>query len=479
MKKETKELVFKKENGYTGIKADKQKKIFEFAKNYKKFLDAARTDRETIDRLVEMAEKHGYVNINGAKKNSRQKAPAKFYVINRNKSMAIVNTGRRPLTDGAHVLLSHVDSPRIDIKAMPLYEDGGLGFFKTHYYGGIKKFQWISSPMSLHGVVVLKGGKKVKINIGDSLNEPAFMLPDLAIHVSGKLQGDRKYNEVIKGEELNLLVGSIPAESASDAKDVKDKVKLHILQILNNKYGITEKDLISAELSAVPVARTQDIGFDASLIAGYGHDDRACVYTTALAAFQAEKPEYTTIAYFLDREEINSAGNTSATSLFISDVYEHILSFEGESGLYHKLRKAQSNSKAISADTTEAYNPTWKSVFDTNNVAHVNCGVTICKFTGAGGKRESSEASSEFMAALIELFDKSSICWQAGELGKVDEGGGNTVARYLASYNMDVIDIGPACMSLHSPTELISKYDLYSSYEAYCAFVNFKGEFKL
>lgn len=476
MKKETNDLILKKENGYKGLKTDKNKKISDFAKGYKKFLDAARTDRQTIEQLVKMAEKQGYANIKKVGRAPKGPAADKFYVVNRNKSMAIVNIGKRPLTDGAHVLLSHVDSPRIDIKAMPLYEEGGLGFFKTHYYGGIKKFQWISCPMSLHGVVILKGGKKVNISLGDSLDEPAFMLPDLAIHVSGKLQGERKYNEVIKGEELNLLVGSIPSETDEKAKD---KVKLNILEILNKKYGITERDLISAELSAVPAMRTQDIGFDASMIAGYGHDDRACVYATALAAFDAKKPEYTTIAYFLDREEINSAGNTSATSLFISDVYENILAFEGENGLYHRLRKAQSNSKAISADTTEAYNPTWKSVFDAHNAPHINCGVTICKFTGAGGKRESSEASSEFMAALIELFDKSSIKWQAGELGKVDEGGGNTVARYLASYNMDVIDIGPACMSLHSPTELISKFDLYSSYEAYLAFLNFKGEFNL
>jgi len=476
MKKETKDLVMKSENGYKGLKADKQKKIFDFAKGYKKFLDAARTDRETVDELVIMAEKHGYSDFSKVKRTQKGLSHDRFYIINRNKSMALINLGKRPLTDGAHLLLSHVDCPRIDIKATPVYEEGGLCFFKTHYYGGIKKFQWISSPMSLHGVVILKGGKKVKISMGDSLDEPAFMLPDLAIHVSGKLQGERKYNEVIKGEELNLLVGSIP--SATDEK-AKDKVKLNVLEILHKKYGVTERDLVSAELTIVPAVRTQDIGFDASMIGGYGHDDRACVYTTALAAFESKKPEYTSITYFLDREEISSAGNTSATSLFISDVYEKILALDGESGLYHRLRKAQSNSKAISADTTEAYNPTWKAVFDSHNVPHVNGGVTICKFTGAGGKRDSSEASSEFMAGLIDVFDKSGVKWQTGELGKVDEGGGGTVAKFLAMYNMDVIDIGPACMSLHSPTELISKFDLYSSYEAYLAFLNFKGEFKL
>ncbi|HNY12843.1 MAG TPA: aminopeptidase, partial [Candidatus Wallbacteria bacterium] len=371
-------------------------------------------------------------------------------------------------------LLSHVDSPRIDLKGTPVYEDGGMCFFKTHYYGGIKKFQWISSTMSIHGVVILKGGKKVKISVGDDPSEPAFMLPDLAIHVSGKLQGERKYNEVIKGEELNLIVGTIPSPKA--AKDAKEKVKLHVLEILHEKYGITEKDFISADLSIVPSARCQDVGFDRSMIAGYGHDDRSCVYTTALATFASSSPEYTTITYFFDREEIGSVGNASSKSLFISDVYEKILVFEGESGLYNRVRKAQSNSKAISADVTEAFNPTWAGVFDKHNVPNINQGTVISKYGGAGGKSGSSEASAEFMSMIIDIFDEKGVKWQVGELGKVDEGGGGTVAKDLAVYNMDVIDIGPACLALHCPTELMSKFDLFSSYEAYHAFINYKGK---
>ena len=477
MKKQGDGLTLKKESGYVGLAKDKHKKIFAFADGYKKFLNIARTDRESIDELTIMAQKSGYVPFDKVKYGPKGFSTKKFFITNRNKSMAFVTIGKRPLSEGAHVLLSHVDCPRIDIKSTPIYEDGGMCFFKTHYYGGIKKFQWISCPMSLHGVVILKGGKKIKISIGDSPDQPAFMLPDLAIHVSGKIQGERKYNDVIKGEELNLLVGSIPSDTTDEK--AKDKVKLHVLELLKSQYGITEKDLISAELSVVPVAHTQDIGFDASMIGGYGHDDRACAYTTAMAGFAIDNPEYTSIIYFLDREEIGSAGNTSATSLFISDVFGDILAFEGESGLYQKLRKAMSNSKAISADTTEAYNPTWKAVFDHLNVPYINQGTTICKFTGAGGKVGSSEASSEFMAALIDAFDEAGVKWQAGELGKVDEGGGGTVARYLASYNMSIIDIGPACMSLHCPTELISKFDLYSSYEAYKTFLGYKGPWKI
>jgi len=472
--KSPKDLLLKKESGYVNISRDKKKKIFDFSEDYKNFLDTARTERESIDQIIKMATKRGYVPFEKVKMSGGKISHKKIYFVNRDKSMALVNVGKRHLTEGAMVLLSHVDCPRIDIKGTPVYEEGGMCFFKTHYYGGIKKYQWISIPLSLHGVATLKGGKTVNIAIGDDPSEPAFMLPDLAIHVSSKLQGDRKYNEVIKGEELNLLMGTIPSDTD---KKAKDKVKLHVMEMLFEKYGIKERDLVSADLSIVPAVMSRDIGLDRSMIAGYGHDDRSCVYTTMLATFDAKDPEYTTLAYFFDREEIGSYGNASSKSYFISDVYERLLSLEGESGLYHKLRKAQVNSKAISADTTEAYNPTWKAVFDSHNVPYINQGTTISKYGGAGGKSGSSEASSEFMTKVIDIFDAAGVKWQVGELGKVDEGGGGTVAKDLAAYNMDVIDIGPACLSLHSPTELISKYDLYSSYEAFLAFVNFRGKF--
>ncbi len=474
VKHEGPDLTHKKENGYADISKDKLKMIHSFAEGYKNFLNTARTERESVDEIIRIANAAGYVPYDKVKFANKKFATQNFYVENRGKSLALVNIGKRHLTEGALVLLSHVDSPRIDLKGTPVYEDGGMCFFKTHYYGGIKKFQWISSTMSIHGVVILKGGKKVKISVGDDPSEPAFMLPDLAIHVSGKLQGERKYNEVIKGEELNLIVGTIPSPKA--AKDAKEKVKLHVLEILHEKYGITEKDFISADLSIVPSARCQDVGFDRSMIAGYGHDDRSCVYTTALATFASSSPEYTTITYFFDREEIGSVGNASSKSLFISDVYEKILVFEGESGLYNRVRKAQSNSKAISADVTEAFNPTWAGVFDKHNVPNINQGTVISKYGGAGGKSGSSEASAEFMSMIIDIFDEKGVKWQVGELGKVDEGGGGTVAKDLAVYNMDVIDIGPACLALHCPTELMSKFDLFSSYEAYHAFINYKGK---
>lgn len=472
--KAPKDLLLKKESGYTDISRDKKKKIFDYAEEYKKFLDKVRTEREGIDEIIKRAEKKGYVPFEKARKAGGKLSHKKVYFVNRDKSMALVNVGKRHLTEGAMVLLSHVDCPRIDVKGTPVYEEGGICFFKTHYYGGIKKFQWISTPLALHGLVTLKGGRTVRVAIGDDPSEPAFMLPDLAIHVSGKLQGERKYNDVIKGEELNLLVGTMPSETDRKAKD---KVKLHVMEILFEKYGVRERDLISADLSIVPAVMSRDIGLDRSMIAGYGHDDRACVFTTMTATFDVKDPEYTTISYYFDREEIGSFGNASSKSYFISDVYESLLSLEGESGLYHRLRKAQVNSKAISADTTEAYNPTWKAVFDSHNVPYVNQGTTISKYGGAGGKSGSSEASSEFMAKVIDIFDAAKVSWQVGELGKVDEGGGGTVAKDLAAYNMDVIDIGPACLSLHCPTELISKFDLYSSYEAYMAFAGFRGKF--
>ncbi len=463
------ELFYKVHNNWKDVDKKKNEEIFKFGDEYKWFLDKSKTEREAISTAKDILIKNGFVNYSKVDMDKNGNLDhGKFYIENRGKALAAVVLGERPLDDGSQLIVSHVDSPRIDCKGHPMYEDGGLCQLKTIYYGGIKKYQWTSTLLSMHGTACTKRGDVVDIRIGEEPGEPAFIIPDLAIHVSGKFQGERKGLNIIKGEEMNVITGSIP-DTTSNLEN--DMIKFTVLKALYEKYGIVERDILSAEIEFVPQAKATDLGIDRGLIGGYGHDDRACVFTSLRALTDMKKkPKYTSICLFIDKEEINSAGNTSAQSMFVSDVYAEILAAHGEKNLYQRMRKCLNRTKALSADVLEAYNSTYAQVFDSRNSSYINHGVVITKYNAGRGKVLSCEAHTEYMSQVCRLFDKNNIPWQVGELGKVDEGGGHTVSLYLSFYNMDVLDVGPACLSLHSPVETISKLDLYNAFEAYRAF---------
>ena len=393
----------------------------------------------------------------------------KFYVVNRDKNVALVVVGKMELTkSGMNIVASHIDSPRLDLKQNPLFEDKdtGLAMFKTHYYGGIKKYQWVSIPLSLHGTVATATGKKVKIVIGEDEEDPVFTIPDLLPHLWRKTQAERKITEGIRGEEMNLLVGSIPV---TDEK-VKERVKLTILEYLNKNYGMIEEDFVSAELEVVPSFRARDVGMDRSMIGAYGQDDSSSTYATLRAILETEKPQITSLALFFDKEEIGSDGNTGVKSRFVENVVARTLSIVKGNYSDIELRNVLENSRALSADVNAGVNPIFKDVHEIRNAAKIGYGVVITKFTGSGGKYMASDASAEFVGKIRQLFNKNNVYWQYGALGKVDEGGGGTVAKFLAQYNMDVLDCGPAVIAMHSTFEVTSKADIWASYRAYLTF---------
>jgi aspartyl aminopeptidase len=395
------------------------------------------------------------------------------YTINRNKSIAVAVLGKRPIEDGLNIIASHIDVPRLDLKQNPLYEDDDtkLALFKTHYYGGIKKYQWVNIPLALHGKVVKGDGSEVDINIGESPDDPVFTITDLLPHLARKKQAKRALAEGIKGEELNILVGSRPVSD----KHAKKKVKLWILDYLNKNYGMVEEDFVSAELEIVPAGRARDIGFDRSLVGAYGHDDRICAYTSLRALTDIKTPSRTGLALMFDKEEIGSEGSTGVKSRFLVNTIGDLIGLRNPGYPESMLRKALENSRALSSDVNAGINPNYKGVHETRNAARLGHGVVITKFTGSGGKYASNDASAEFMGAIRRLLNENKIIWQTAELGKVDEGGGGTVARFLAEHNMDVIDCGPPILSMHSPFEISSKIDIYSTYEAYRAFFEWGG----
>ena len=459
-------LAMQKESMWLSLKKSEIKKAMKFAEDYKKFLSEAKTERETVDYIIREAEKKGFKNIEKFKK----LIPGdKFYVVNRGKSIALGIVGKKSL-DRFHLVVSHIDAPRIDLKPNPLYEDGdaALALFKTHYYGGIKKYQWVSRPLALHGIVYTKDGKKIDIRIGEDPDDPVFVIPDLLPHLARKVQGDRKLFEGIKGEELQLVIGNMPIED----EDVKQKIKTMILKILNDKYGITEEDFNSADIEIVPATQPRDVGFDRSMVGAYGHDDRICAYTSLRAILEIENPTYTSIAFFYDKEEIGSDGNVGAQSNFLEYVLAKVFSIIKPNYKHIEFLEALYRSKTISADVSAAINPIFKGVHDMKNAAKAGYGVVISKYTGHGGKYGASEATAEFMAELRALFAKHGVQYQVAELGKVDEGGGGTIAKFFSRYGMDVVDIGPGLIGMHSPFEVVSKMDLWSAYKAYKVFLN-------
>ena len=428
-----------------------------FCEGYKAFLDACKTEREAATWLIGEAESKGFAPFEEGK----IYAPgAKIYVNNRGKSVILAVVGKQSLEAGVRIAAAHIDAPRLDLKPQPIYEDKELALAKTHYYGGIKKYQWTVIPLALHGVIVKKDGTVVPVAIGENEGDPQFCVTDLLPHLARE-QSDRKLSEAIKGEELNILIGSRPL--LLDEKSAG--VKLNILQLLHEKYGIVEEDLISGELEAVPAFKACDIGFDRGLIGAYGHDDRVCAYPCAMAAFECENPEYTSLAVLADKEEIGSTGNTGLDTNYLYDFLEGLAIGQGANP-----RRMFRQSKCLSADVNAGFDPTYPSVMDPNNSSYMNRGVVVTKYTGSRGKSGASDASAEFMAWVRSMLDEANVIWQAGELGKVDEGGGGTVAMYIAKLNIDVVDIGVPILSMHAPFELAAKTDIAMLYKACKAF---------
>ena len=452
------ELAYEKKNYFTVASKEERKAIFDYAEGYKTFLDNAKTEREACEVAVKMAKDAGFTEY---KFGDKLGAGDKKYFVNRGKSVVVFRVGTKNLEeDGFRLIASHIDAPRVDIKQNPLYEEAGLCFLKTHYYGGIKKYQWTTIPLALHGVVVLKNGEKVEIKVGEDPADPVFYIDDLLPHL-GAEQMAKGGAKIIEGEQLNVVVGSMPY----DDEKVEKKIKLTVLNILNEKYGMCEEDFISAELSAVPAYPARDIGFDRALIGAYGHDDRVCAYP-ALTAVLNNESEHTVVAMLVDKEEIGSEGNTGMQSRIYSDLLEDICEAMGAS-----FRKTRYVSKCLSSDVTAAYDPNFASVYERMNSAMLACGTCMNKFTGARGKSGSNDANAEFVGEVRAMFESDGVVWQTAELGKVDAGGGGTVAKYLANLNIDTVDLGVPVISMHAPWELISKADLYSNYRAFIAFM--------
>lgn len=428
-----------------------------FCEGYKDFLFAAKTEREVVEYMLLFAQQNGFVPFDP---DGKYHPGDRVYVNNRDKALILAVMGRKSVAQGVNMVAAHIDSPRIDLKQNPLYEDSELALFKTHYYGGIKKYQWTAIPLSLHGVLVRQDGTKVQVNIGEAPGDPQFVITDLLPHL-GNEQAKRKLTEGIAGEELNILVGSRPFK---DDK-ASELVKLHILELLNEKYGIVEADFLSAELELVPAFPVSDIGFDRSMIGGYGHDDRVCAYPGVMALAQLQIPEYTAVTVLADKEEVGSDGNTGLNADFLRYFITDLANMEGV-----PAHRVLHHSECLSADVNAGFDPTWPSVMEKMNAAYLNKGVVVTKYTGARGKAGTSDASAEFMGKVRAMLDSAGIVWQTGELGKVDEGGGGTVAMYIANMDVDVIDVGIPVLSMHSPFEVVSKLDLYMAYRCFQVF---------
>lgn len=454
--------------------AAKQKKVFDFAEGYRVFLSENKTERECADFFISQAKAAGYKDLDEYVKNGKKlKAGDKVYANNYGKALAMFIIGKEDIENGMNILGAHIDSPRMDIKQNPLYEDTEMALFDTHYYGGIKKYQWVTLPLAIHGVVAKKDGKLVNINIGDKPEDPVFGVSDLLIHLAQE-QMDKKAAKVVEGEALDVLVGSMPikltAKDKDDPKKNKDLVKQQVLSILKKSYGIEEEDFLSAELEVVPAGPARDYGFDRSMIMGYGHDDRVCAYPSFMAMLDVEGGDRTIACLLVDKEEIGSVGATGMDSRFFENCVAEIVALTGtESDL--KVRRALKNSFALSSDVSAAFDPNYPSVFEKKNAAYMGQGLVFNKFTGARGKSGSNDANAEFIGKLRKILEDDGVYYHTSELGKVDIGGGGTIAYILGNYGMNVIDSGVAVLSMHSPWEIISKVDLYEAYLGYVSFV--------
>ena len=455
-------LCYKNENAFPK-QTDKQKaEIFDFCEDYRKFITAAKTEREFCEASVRELEKAGFVSLESKKS---LKAGDKVYTVNRGKGVMAVVIGSEDITDGVNIVGAHIDSPRLDLKPNPLYEDGGMAFFKTHYYGGIKKYQWTAMPLAIHGVAALADGTQIKIVIGEDADDPVFCISDLLPHLA-VAQMSKKLSEAISGENLNVLVGNI----GCDDPDIKEGVKFAVLKLLNEKYDIVEEDLLSSEIEVVPAFGARDIGLDRSVIGGYGQDDRVCAYTALRAVTEMKKPVHTSVCLLVDKEEVGSMGATGMQSRHFENVMAKICSLCKEDYNDITLRETLSNSTCLSADVGTAFDPNYPEVSEKKNSAVFGGGLVLTKYTGSRGKGGASDACAELVAKIRRIFNDNDVKWQMGELGKVDCCGGGTIAQFVANLDIDVIDAGVPLLSMHSPFELASKLDVFMAYKGYREF---------
>jgi aspartyl aminopeptidase len=460
---------FEKKFAFDTWDENQVKLAYDYCENYKKFLTGTKTERLAVKFAEALAKSKGYTRLEHIGESSVARFPTPLYSVNRNRAFIMYSPGKKKVREGLRLVLAHIDSPRLDLKVKPLYESEHIAFFKTHYYGGIKKYQWTAVPLAMYGTVAKTDGTSLEISLGDGPDDPVFMISDLLPHLD-KLQSEKKLDEAIPAETLNILVGSTGTKN----KDDKEPIKKNLLRLLNEKYGITEEDFVSADLEIVPQGAARDLGFDRSLIAAYGHDDRVCVYAGLNALLDSKDREYGSLVVLVDKEEIGSAGATSAMSNFVYDFISELIYLETGTHNENYTRDTLFLSKAISADVTAAFDPDYAEVYDSLNAARIGAGIVIETFTGWGGKFSGSEANVRFTADIRKIFNDAKINWQTGTLGKVDIGGGGTVAKYISHMNMDIIDIGAPLLSMHAPFEIASKADIYSAYLAYKAFFEAK-----
>ncbi len=459
------EKLFKKfESAWELLQPGEKEKVFSFGETYKHFMDHGKTERECVKQIKKKAIEKGYISLEEVINRGKLATGDKIYAENRGKAIALFVIGQEALTAGMKVVGAHLDAPRLDLKAFPLYEEAGLALLKTHYYGGVKKYQWVAIPLALHGVIIKHDGTKLEIVIGEEESDPVFYISDLLPHLASE-QMAKKMSEGITGEDLNVIIGNIPYQSS----EMKKAVKLNILKLLNEKYGITEEDFTVAELEIVPAGKSRDVGIDRSMIAAHGHDDRVCAFAALEAVLELVSPEKTAVALFVDKEEVGSMGNTGMESMFFMHCVAELLSLQGKES-YVALQRSLKNTKVLSGDVTAGFDPNFPDVLDKRNASYIGKGVTLTKYTGVRGKGGSNDANAEFLGEIRAIFNRHKVAWQIGELGKVDQGGGGTIAYILANYGAEVVDCGTPMLSMHAPIELISKVDLYMTYRAYGAF---------
>ena len=451
------ELKYSKTNFYEKCDEAEIKSAYDYCVGYCDFMDNAKTEREAVKVSIELAEKNGYKPYSFG---MSIKAGDKYYYNNRGRNLYLFRVGSEDINNGIRIVASHIDSPRLDFKQVPIYEDGGFCFAKTHYYGGVRKYQWVAMPLALHGTFVKKDGSTVDIKIGDEAGDPVFYINDLLPHLA-KDQNAKPLGTAIPAESLNIVLGSRPVSD----EEGSDKIKLNVLGLLNEKYGVTEEDFLSADIFVVPAEKSRDVGFDRSLISAYGHDDKVCAYPSLTALFESDDSVHTVMVVLADKEEIGSEGNTGMQSALFTDLMGSIATELGGN-----IYAVKANSKCLSADVNACFDPNFAEVYESRNSAKLNCGIAMSKYTGSGGKGGTNDAPAEYVAWIRKIFEDNGVIWQAAELGKADQGGGGTVAKFIAKHNIETVDLGVAVISMHAPYELVSKADVYTAHKAFLAF---------
>lgn len=457
-----KKLVYKTQLVWDALKPGEEQKLWELGEAYKRFLDASKTERETVAEITRLVKREGFHPV------VRSRAGSRVYQAFKDKVLALAVLGNEPLSAGVRLIASHIDAPRLDLKQHPLYEEVDLAFFKTHYYGGIKKYQWLARPLALHGTVIKGNGEKIDLVIGERPEDPVFTVSDLLPHLARKVQMEKKLSEAIEGEKLNILLGSIPL----GPKEGKDRFRLAVLKELYDRYGIVEEDLTSAELEVVPAEPARDVGLDRGLVGAYGQDDRVSAFCSLQALLDVQPPEKNCLLLFFDKEEIGSEGNTSARAQILESFLERLFALKKEPFSRKVLVRTLAETRALSADVAGALDPDYQEVHEKRNAPRMGYGLCLTKFTGSGGKYGASDAHAEYLFWVRSLLNRQEVIWQTGELGKVDEGGGGTIAKFLAALGMEILDCGTPVLSMHSPFELVSKADLFMTYKGYKAFLS-------